>query len=366
MRLVSLTLYQYRNFNGQEIHFCPGTNLLFGKNGQGKTNLLEAIYLLAYGRSFRTPAAKECIQHGASEAKVEGSVEHRSLVRDLGIFLPRTDEKQLLMFGKPAGLSEFIGNFHALAFTQEHLKVVRGGPMERRAFVDRALVMLKPGYMQRIASYNRALKQRNRILGAALGSGARPDHGLLEAWEEKLAQEGSCVLWNRIQYVDRMKNELTNPMSSRESLEIRYESTASKNQNDTGGIEQEFREMLRAARNVDEKRGFTTIGPHRDDLKIILDGKPLADFGSAGQQRSSLLALYFAQMEIHLKSRGFYPAFLMDDVEAELDNERLLAFLEHLSRRTQTFLTTAKEQVLPALPEGACRFHVQQGMVSPA
>ena len=128
----------------------------------------------------------------------------------------------------------------------------------------------------------------------------------------------------------------------------------------------EFRERLRAARSTDERRALTTIGPHRDDLKLILNGKSLADFGSAGQQRSSLLALYFAQMEIHCKNQGFYPVFLMDDVEAELDNERLQAFLDHLSQRTQTFLTTAKARVLPSMPEGARRFRVHEGTITPA
>ena len=169
MRLVSLRLYHYRNLSGQKIEFCPGTNLLFGQNGQGKTNLLEAIYLLGYGRSFRTATPKDCIQHGSGEARVDGTIEHRSLIRDLGIQIPLEEEKRQLLFGKTVGLSEFIGNFHALAFTQEHLKVVRGGPAERRAFIDRALVMASPGHMQRIASYSRALKQRNRILGSCSG-----------------------------------------------------------------------------------------------------------------------------------------------------------------------------------------------------
>jgi DNA replication and repair protein RecF len=363
VQLLNLRLYQYRNFGRQEIECGSGTNLFFGPNGQGKTNLLEAIYLLGYGRSFRSATPKDCIQHGAQECRVDGKVEHASLIRELGVSLSRTDEKQLLLHRKPAGLAEFIGKFHALAFTQEHLKIVRGGPVERRAFLDRALITASPGHMQRIASYGRALKQRNRILGNALGRGIKADHGLLDAWEEALAREGSRLLWNRFKYVEEMKRELINPLCRHESLEIRYVTAAAGKATGIQEIENGFRDRLRNSRGVDERKGFTTVGPHRDDLLLLLNERPLADFGSAGQQRSSLLALYFSQMEIHHKTLGFYPIFLMDDVEAELDNERLQAFLDHLATRTQTFLTTAKEQVLPSLPAQACRFRVVAGKI---
>lgn len=345
------------------MEFCPGTNLLFGQNGQGKTNLLEAIYMLGYGRSFRTGTPRDCIRHGARGLRVHGEVEHQGLCRDLGIVVPDDEDKKLTIFHKPVGLAEFVGNLHVLAFTQEHLKVVRGGPAERRAFLDRALITANPGHIQRIAAYSRALKQRNRILGSALSSGVRADRTLLEAWEEKLAREGSQILCNRRRYIEEMKKEIGDPLCSRESIGIRYEASGVKTGADAAALESEFRENLQELRRNDERRGFTTIGPHRDDLKIELDGKPLADFGSAGQQRSALLALYFAQMEIHFKKRGFYPLFLMDDVEAELDNERLLAFLAHLEQRTQTFLTTAKEQVLPTLPRDSRRYRVREGTV---
>jgi DNA replication and repair protein RecF len=358
-------LFQYRNCTAQEIEFCPGTNLLFGDNGQGKTNLLEAIYLLGYGRSFRTALLRECVQHGQQESRIEGRIEHASITREIGISLSAAGEKQLMIHRKAVGFGEFIGNLHALAFTQEHLKVVRGGPAERRAFLDRAMITACPGHMQRLAAYGRALKQRNHLLGNALGSGARLDRDVLESWDERLVQEGSRILWNRRNYVEEMKQELIHPLCQTEDFEIRYVSTAAAAGADVAVIEGEYREHLRKARAADEKRGFTTVGPHRDDLKMKLNGMPLAEFGSAGQQRSCLLTLYFAQMEIHQNKCGFYPAFLMDDVEAELDSRRLQAFLDHLARRTQTFLTTAKAQFLPPLGGDAARFRVSEGKISP-
>ncbi len=363
MQVLNLRLHQYRNFDLQEVKFCPGTNLLFGQNGQGKTNLLEAIYLLGYGRSFRTSAPKDCVQHGRTMCRLDGTVENAGMIRDLGISISSAAEKKLSLHKKPCNLAEFIGNLHVLAFTQEHLKVVRGGPGERRAFLDRAMLTVYAGHMQRLAAYGRALKQRNRLLASAAGSGGRADRDLIDAWDEALVREGSRILQNRLLYVEEIKRELTNPLAVEENLEIRYSSSAIREESKVQEIEDAFRRRLREARNSDERKGFSSIGPHRDDLQLLLNGRSLADIGSAGQQRSCLLALYFAQMEIHRRTCGFYPVFLMDDVEAELDDQRLQAFFAYLARRTQTFLTTAKERILPALASDSRRFCVRRGAV---
>lgn len=365
MQVLNLRLNQYRNFSLQEIEFCSGTNVFFGLNGQGKTNLLEAIYLFGYARSFRTSTPKDCVQYGRQECALQATVKHAQMKRELGISISLTGDKQLSVHRKPAGLVEFLGSLHVLAFTQEHLKVVRGGPVERRAFLDRAMITVCPGHMQRLAAYGRALKQRNRLLGSALAGGRRPDSELLDSWDEKLIQEGSRVLSNRRLYVEEMKQELVHTFCSTEDLELRYASTVMKRAAGTPAIADEFRQRLGEARMVDERKGFTTTGPHRDDLILLLNGRSLADFGSAGQQRSCLLSLYFTQMEIHRKTCGFYPVFLMDDVEAELDDQRLKAFLRHLSQRTQTFLTTAKAHVLPELEDDARRFLVREGRIEP-
>ncbi len=365
MQVQNLRLEQYRNFVLQEIDFCPGTNLLFGSNGQGKTNLLEAIYLLGYGRSFRTATPKDCIRHEQQRSSVSGKIAHGSRRLELGVNLSRVEDKQLLLFGKSVGLGEFIGSLHVMAFTQEHLKVVRGGPLERRAFLDRGMITAYPSHMRRLAIYGRTLKQRNRMLSEALAGGGRVDEILLESWDEKLVQEGSRIVADRQRYVDEIQEELRQSQWSPETLEIQYASAIAGTSREFDDIETEFGRRLRQRKPVDERRGYTSIGPHRDDLNLMLAGKALGEFGSAGQQRSCLLSLYFAQMEIHRKACGFYPVFLMDDVEAELDDRRLQAFLQHLACRTQTFLTTAKEHALPPLGEDTRKYLVQAGTVHP-
>jgi DNA replication and repair protein RecF len=144
-------------------------------------------------------------------------------------------------------------------------------------------------------------------------------------------------------------------------LKIHYLSTVAAESRNLPEVETHFRERLAATRAGDRQKGFTSVGPHRDELKMYLNAKSLGEYGSAGQQRSSLLTLYFAQMEIHRKQHGFYPAFLVDDVEAELDDRRLRTFLGYLSERTQTFLTTAKESILPMLPGPIRRFEIRAG-----
>jgi DNA replication and repair protein RecF len=363
MQLTRLSLFQYRNIEELEIFPSQDTTLLTGRNGQGKTNLLEAVYFLGYGRSFRTSIPRDCVQHGRAEARIEGTVEHGSIAREIRVSIAGTDKK-LFLRGKAVPLDEFVGAFHVLAFTQEHLKVVRGGPSDRRAFLDRAMVTLYPGHLKSLADYGRALKQRNSILLAAREERGGLDERLLESWDEAIVKAGARILWNRLRYVENMKQVLIPDMFGSETLRIHYISTAAENEFEVTEIERRFRLKLLQVRSYERRTGYTSVGPHRDDLKLFVNGKSLVDFGSAGQQRSALLALYFSQMEIHRSFHGFYPVFLVDDAEAELDQERLSAFLQYLARRTQTFLTSAKGFLLSDMTANVTRYEIQSGRIS--
>lgn len=364
MQLTRLRVFDYRNFKEEVFHLPPGVSLFQGRNGQGKTNLLEAVYLLGYGKSFRTSTPKDCIRHGETECLVEGQVQAGGLTRDLQVSIALAGKK-LLVHGKEVAIDEFVGNLHVLAFTSEHLSIVRGMPADRRAFLDRAMVTLYPSHVKHLASYGRALKQRNRALAEARERKCSLDEGLLASWEELLVQEGARVTANRQKYVERMKAELPAGLFGSENLKIKYISKIAPELSETEDIAQGFRRQLREGRSLDLSLGFTCIGPHRDELKLFVSGKALAEFGSAGQQRSALISLYFAQMEIHRKMHGFYPLFLVDDVEAELDDQRLTNFLSYLSQRTQTLLTTAKESLVPLMPGDLYRFEVDAGTIRP-
>jgi DNA replication and repair protein RecF len=359
VQLNSLRVFNYRNFTEEMVLLSPGTNLFFGRNGQGKTNLLEAVYLLGYGKSFRTAAPKECIRHGEKECRVEGHMQHGALGRDLGVAISAS-EKKLFLHGKAVPIDQFVGNLHLLAFAGEHLAVVRAGPGDRRSFLDRAMVTIFPSHVRLLASYGRALKQRNKILSQA-SEGNSVDEAFLSSWEESLVQEGARITANRMRYVEMMKSELPEGLFGAENLKLKYLCASVREPAPAEDLIPLLRERIKQARPTDLRMGFTTVGPHRDELKLYVNGKSLADFGSAGQQRSALLSLYFAQMEIHRKNHGFYPLFLVDDVEAELDEQRLASFLTYLAERTQTFLTTAKQSWIPLIPGPIRKFEISAG-----
>jgi DNA replication and repair protein RecF len=357
--LTRLRVFHYRNFREEEISLSPGINLFLGQNGQGKTNLLEAIYLLGYGKSFRTSSPRDCILHGEKECRVDGTMQHGTLERDLGVLIAAAD-KRLTLQGKSVPIDQFVGNLHLLAFTGEHLAVVRAGPGDRRSFLDRAMVTIFPSHVRLLASYGRALKQRNKILSEA-AEGRRIDEGFLASWEESLVQDGAKITLNRKRYVEMMKRKLPEGLFGSDALKLKYLSSSACEAAGAEEMANQLRERLNQVRNTDLKLGFTTAGPHRDELKLYVNGKSLAEFGSSGQQRSALLSLYFSQMEIHLETHGYYPLFLVDDVEAELDDQRLTSFLTYLAERTQTFLTTAKPSWVPLIPGQIRRFEVMAG-----
>jgi DNA replication and repair protein RecF len=364
LKLTRLRLFNYRNIGEAEIVPSADVNLFSGWNGQGKTNLLESIYLLGYGKSFRTANPKDCIRHGQTECRVEGTIEHGTLLRKLQVTIT-SNEKKLFLLGKQVPLDEFVGNLHILAFTREHLNVVRGAPADRRAFLDRAMVTLYPGHVHCLATYGRSLKQRNKILSSVFEGRGPVDENLLDIWDEAIVKPGARILSNRMRYVEQMKQALPQGLFGMESLKMHYVSTVTADPLDVPAIEESFRQRLLHARASDRRTAYTSVGPHRDDLKLFVNGKSLVDFGSSGQQRSCLLSLYFSQMEIHRTMHGFYPVFLVDDAEAELDTMRIDAFLQFLSQRTQTFLTSAKDFLLSSTPENTTHFEVQNGSVQP-
>jgi DNA replication and repair protein RecF len=240
---------------------------------------------------------------------------------------------------------------------------VRKSPADRRAFLDRAMAAIYPGHVRALILYGRSLKQRNRILSFQPAGETKADDTILDSWDEMIVQQGKQILWNRIRYVERMKQLVPQGLFGSEQLKMHYLSSIVDKVEGESGIEGLFRQKLRSARVHDRKTGYTTVGPHRDDLKLYVNGKSLVDFGSAGQQRSSLLAMYFAQMEIHRQVHGFYPVFLVDDAEAELDEQRLQIFLRYLTERTQTFLTSAKRFLLPDAGGNLCCMEVCNGTV---
>jgi len=360
VRILRLRLRHFRNILQEEIFFSAGTNLLYGRNGQGKTNLLEAIYLLGYGKSFRSGSVREMIRHHESECLVAGTIEHGGIERDLAVVLTPGEKRQMI-YGKPVALDEFVGSLHVLAFTHEHLKVVRGAPKERRSFIDRAMVGLYPGHLRRLVVYGRTLRHRNSLMARAAGGGGRVEAALFDSWDDRIVAAGVPIVRDRRRFIREMMTRIPAGLFSSEDLRIKYISTVGNETEEDPELEESYRQRLAESRTRDLEAGYTSVGPHRDELRIFLGGRNVVDFGSAGQQRSALLSLYFAQMELHRLHNGHYPVFLIDDVEAELDLGRLEILLDFLGDRTQTFVTSAKETFLPPLKGEVLSLEMRQG-----
>ncbi|HEU4595507.1 MAG TPA: DNA replication and repair protein RecF [Pyrinomonadaceae bacterium] len=363
MLLESLEAHQFRNLNGK-VSWGEGLNIIYGENGQGKTNWLEAIYLLATTKSFRTQRPQEAIRFGEDLAVVRGRIARsRDLRRDLQVTL-QGSTKTLTVNEKRETVTNYLSQLHVVAFTADELEVVRGGPEARRKFLDRGVVSLHHTYIQTLADYQRVVKQKNRLLQDIGEAEMSLDKAreLIEPWNRQLATLGTAIHEARLDYVSRLRECLQRRLFEREEVTIRYAS-ALEGRGDLSDYGALIRERLSFRLQAEIASGYALIGPHRDDLEILFDGHDIRAFGSSGQQRSALILLDLAAISVYHSWHSEYPVFVLDDVDAELDRRRISQLLEYLKERTQTFITTSKESLVSEFSPSASVFEVKGGEV---
>src|SRR5215213_4532038 len=366
MLLESIEAHNFRNLGG-EIHWGGGLNVISGDNGQGKTNWLEAIYLLATTKSFRTQRPQEAIRFGENLSVVRGRVARTQDVhRDLQVTL-QGSSKTLSLNGKRESVASYLSQLHVVPFTADELEVVRGGPDARRRFLDRGVVSLHHSYVQTLADYQRVIKQKNRLLQDISDSETNIENarGLIEPWNEQVASLGATIDRARRDYVERLGQSLQQRLFEREEITIRHVS-ALEGKGDLEDYEALLKERLRLRLNAEIASGYSLIGPHRDDLEILFDGRDLRTYGSSGQQRSALILLDLAAISVYYLWHNEYPLFLMDDVDAELDKRRIGHLLEYLEGRTQTFITTSKNDLIKGFSAHAKLIDVRDGVAAEA
>jgi DNA replication and repair protein RecF len=362
MLLESIEAHNFRNLGG-EIFWGEGLNVISGDNGQGKTNWLEAIYLLATTKSFRTQRPQEAIRFGESLSVVRGRVARAQDVhRDLQVTL-QGSSKTLSLNGKRETVASYLSQLHVVSFTADELEVVRGGPDARRRFLDRGVVSLHHSYVQTLADYQRVIKQKNRLLQDISDSETNVEHAreLIEPWNEQIISLGSAIHRARRDYVERLGQSLHQRLFEREEITIRYVS-ALEGKGDLDDYEALIKERLRLRLNAEISSGYSLIGPHRDDLEILFDDRDIRTYGSSGQQRSALILLDLAAISVYHSWHNEYPLFLMDDVDAELDQKRIGHLLEYLEGRTQTFITTSKNDLIRGFAARAKLVEVRDGL----
>lgn len=363
MILQRLETQDFRNLGGS-ISPSSGLNILVGDNGQGKTNWLEAIHLLATTRSFRTGKPQESIKFGMELAIVRGSVRRsEEIVRDLQVAL-QANSKTLTLNAKKTTLTEYLGELSSVVFNSDAVEIVRGHPETRRKFLDDAIVAIHPPFVQNFADFNRVLKQKNSLLQSARDNefDLAKCAELLAPWNEQLVALAARIHRGRVRIVERLNEALAERLLGHESISIRYLSSL-EGKGDLSDYENLLTERLQLRVQAEVVAGHALIGPHRDDLEIHFDGRELRKFGSAGQQRSAVLILLLANISIYHATTGEYPLFLLDDIDAELDYRRIGRLLEFLEGKTQTFLTTSKENFVENFARNASVFTIRDGRV---
>ncbi|HEY8187243.1 MAG TPA: DNA replication and repair protein RecF [Pyrinomonadaceae bacterium] len=361
MILDFVEVRNFRNLSGK-VFWGPGLNIIYGNNGQGKTNWLEAIHTLSRTKSFRTQRLQESIRFGEETAFIQGQVSTGAdLHRDLRLTL-KENTKSIWVNGKREQLARYLGLLQVFAFTANQLEVVRGMPEARRHFIDRGIASLKPAYVQTVSDYNKVIKQKNRILQDSLDHDLRLEETekLIAPWNEQLAHLGTDIHSARVDYTDQLNNALERTLFEPAELQIRYSSSL-ENKGELNDYEALLRQRLHLRLQAEVAAGRTLIGPHRDDLVIHLGGREMRVYGSSGQQRSALLLLDLAAISVYNSRHDDYPLFLVDDVDAELDEKRIRRLLEYLEGRTQTFITTSKRSHLEGFLSKANVHEIVQG-----
>lgn len=343
----------FRNYEEIEIQPHPGVNILFGQNGSGKTNLLEAIHYCALGRSHRTSQDKEVVLKGADMAAVGVQLQKSSTRMDVQVKLTPNDvrKKSVYVDRKRAGrLSDLMGHVQCVIFSPEDLMLVKEGPSVRRRYLDMMLSQLSTAYFTALQQYQKALDQRNALLREAK-KGARLDAAMMDAFEEAMAAQCAVVIPLRRKMVSHtafIAGEKYESISGRENEQfcMTYECCVPENEN----VATYAREMLRDNRHDDVIRASTSFGIHREDIALTLKGRDMKVFASQGQIRTAALSMKLAQLEVFRGETGEAPILLLDDVMSELDMTRRTRLLEEISG-VQTFITCTDESDLEGCRE---------------
>ena len=361
MNIEKLHLYNFKNAYEETLEFAPGVNIIYGENASGKTNLLEALFYFASGKSFRGGKERELIRLGEEKASAEVRFTSHGSAKNMSLALEKGKKRVLSVDGvKVAKLSEYLGLFRAVIFTPDHLHLVKGVSENRRRFLDLAICQSFPRYAASLNEYGRLLIQKNALL-----RGESPDEALLGVYHDRMAHLWGIITLNRWKYLANLESaaaEFQTEMSmGAEKLELKYRSQLNPTDEDTAETLKEKAAILLEQKAKEEiRRGFAVTGPQRDDFDLYLNGLNCKMFGSQGQQRSSVLSLKLAEGELSKRLTGEYPVFLLDDILSELDVARRSYILDKIVGK-QVVLTGCEPELFDGY--GECnRIYVEKGV----
>lgn len=357
MYFKKVKLKNFRNYKEQEIEFNKNINIFLGKNAQGKTNILESLFIMGLGKSFRTNKDQDMIAFGEKNSKVISVISDEEDKRETEIEINYLQEGKLLKIDgqRLERSADLLENIYIVVFSPDDLKIIKEGPENRRRFLDRELCQIKPVYYSDLGNYKKILKQRNQLL-----KDKNNDLKLFEVFNESLADYGTRIVKERENFIKRLQiisSDIHSKITSnQEKLEIIYETKISDKENYLKHLEKDF--------EYDFYKGHTSFGPHKDDLCIKINGTDIRDFGSQGQQRTAALSMKLAEIGIIKQETGENAVLLLDDVLSELDKTRQQYLIEAM-KDIQVFITATdiEKDLMDKLPKGNTYF-VDNGIVN--
>ena len=366
MNVTRLNINNFRNIEHMELEPSEGINIIFGENAQGKTNLIENIWLFSGFRSFRGSKENDLIRFGEDFLRTEMDFYGSGRNQNAKLIISGQQKKILLNSVPLTAASKLIGNFNCVVFAPSYISIVRGNPSERRKFLDSALCQFRPYYAKLLTDYNKILIQRNSLLKELKHSDK--NYEFLEIWNENMAQKTVQIINERIKYLKNLSttsSEIYSGLSrNKEKLSLDYmlKVSANRYENITEDISiDKIRDIIKQSEKSDILYGTTNVGSHRDEINIKIDGISAKNFGSQGQQRSAALSLKLGEAEIIKEITGERPVALLDDVMSELDIHRQDYILNHI-RDWQVFITCCEPSTVLRLYDGKT-FEIRNGKI---
>ena len=366
MWIKDLRVYQFRNLVDSTVTFQPGVNLIIGQNGHGKTNCLEGISVISSSKSFRTSKLSELIKWNKEEASIFSNVTFGDgLNRNIGLTFGKKTKQAYIDDSLVKSADDFIGLLACVTFTPDDLNLVKGGPAERRRFMDRALAFLDRRLIRTLTAYNTVVRSKNSLLKNIAGKPKTVILDELDSWNRLIAKYGSEIELSRRDFIEKISIKAANIYKSYspegEALEISLKSSRTK----PTPSEYLLMEELSQAKERELIRQQSLVGPHRDDILILLSGIDANSFASQGQTRSIVLALKLALIEQIEESRGDAPIILLDDVDSELDQKRRESFFRCIvNNKRQVIISGTNAKVLPISSSEINLLRMENGLVS--
>lgn len=369
MNIERLQLTDYRNYESLTLDFSNKINVFIGENAQGKTNVMESIYVLAMAKSHRTANDKELIRWDADYGKIEGVVNKRYGSVPIELTISKKGKKGKINHLEQSKLSNYIGQMNVVMFAPEDLNIVKGSPQIRRRFIDMEIGQISPVYLHDLLTFQKILKQRNHLLKNNQGKASLASDVMFDIYTEQYVQAAVQIIQKRFQFMELLQ-AWAEPIHfgiSRglEKLVIKYRPVSGMEANWSAQQMMEYlTKKLEEVKQREIERGVTLIGPHRDDLQFFVNDYDVQTYGSQGQQRTTALSLKLAEIELIKQETKETPILLLDDVLSELDDYRQSHLLNTIQGEVQTFVTTTSvEGIHHETIQHAKLFHVKQGAI---